>query len=117
MTIEDSRRLKRRKPDTAIQVIDCMTQLPIGYIADLSEVGMMVTSASGVRSDGLYQCEIRFLRQSGIEKSIMVGAHELWSARNAKTGEDEVGFRFIDINPGDRNWLRGWVDEPGSSYG
>ena len=117
MTIEDSRRLKRRKADASIQVVDCMTQLTIGFIADLSEVGMMLSSVNGVRSDGLYQCDIRFLKQSGIEKSILVGAHELWSSINAKTGKNEAGFRFIDINPEDRIWLRGWVNEPGSSYG
>jgi hypothetical protein len=117
MMVEDSRRLKRRKPDTSIQVVDCMTLQPIGFIADLSEVGMMVTSVRGVKSDGLYQCEIRFQPSSGIDKCILVGVHELWSANNARTGEDEAGFRFIDINPDDRLWLRAWVNEPGSSYG
>lgn len=113
---EDFRRLKRRKADTSIQVFDCMTQQPIGFIADLSEVGMMIAASRRMVPDGLYQCEIRFFKASDIDRTIHVGAHELWSETNPQSGQAEVGFRFIDISPADRAWLRAWVNEPGSRY-
>jgi c-di-GMP-binding flagellar brake protein YcgR len=113
---EDFRRLRRRKADASIQVLDCMTQQPIGFIADISEVGMMIAASRRMTPDGLYQCEIRFFNADGVDKCIHVGAHELWSDANPQTGQAEVGFRFIDISPADRSWLRAWVNEPGSRY-
>jgi len=114
--IEDFRRLKRRKADASIQVVDRMTQQVIGFISDLSEVGMMIAASRSLTPDGLYQCEIRFFKAASVDKTIHVGAHELWSETNPQTGQAEVGFRFIDISPADRSWLRAWVNEPGSRY-
>ncbi len=113
---EDFRRLKRRKASVEIRVLDCMTQQSIGHIADLSESGMMITASTVITTDGLYQFELYFGKSTPANKSIYVGAHELWSEQNAQSGQMEVGFRFIDIAPSDRAWLRTWVSEPGSRY-
>lgn len=112
---EDFRRLRRRRADVSIQVLDCMTQQSMGFIADLSEVGMMISASRRLTPDGLYQCEIRF-KAEGLDKCVHIGAHELWSDANPQTGQAEVGFRFIDISPADRAWLRAWVNAPGSRY-
>jgi hypothetical protein len=113
---EDFRRLKRRKATMEIRVLDCMTQQSIGHVADLSESGMMITSSSSITTDGLYQFELYFTQSSPANKTIRVGAHELWSEKNTQSGQMEAGFRFIDIAPSDRAWLRIWVSEPGSQY-
>lgn len=113
---EDFRRLKRRKASMEIRVLDCMTQQCIGQIADLSESGMMITANTSVTTDGLYQFELYFAKSTPANKTIHVGAHELWSEQNNQSGQMEVGFRFIDIAPSDRAWLRTWVSEPGSRY-
>ncbi len=113
---EDFRRLKRRKANAEIRVLDCMTQQLIGLVTDLSESGMMITSNSPISTDGLYQFELFFAKSTPSNKTIHVGAHELWSEQNKQSGQMEVGFRFIDIAPADRAWLRTWVSEPGSRY-
>jgi hypothetical protein len=113
---EDFRRLKRRKASAEIRVLDYMTQQIIGHVADLSESGMMITANVAIATDGLYQFELYFTKTAPVNKTILVGAHELWSEPNSQSGQMEVGFRFIDIAPLDRAWLRAWVSEPGSRY-
>jgi c-di-GMP-binding flagellar brake protein YcgR len=108
--------MRRRKADAPIQVFDCMIQQPVGSIADLSEVGMMLAATCGMRPDSLYQFEIRFFKESVIDRTIHAGAHELWSETDPHSGRTEIGFRFIDMSPADRAWLRAWVNEPGSRY-
>ncbi len=113
---EDFRRLKRRKTSAEIRVLDCMTQKVIGCVVDLSESGMMLTTISDITTDGLYQFELFFTESANDKKTIRVGAHELWSVPNNQSGQIEVGFRFIDIAPIDRAWLRVWVSEPNNRY-
>jgi hypothetical protein len=113
---KEIRRLKRRKSEQLISVIDTMTQKPMGLVADLSESGMMLISNSEITPDGLYQCELNFPRSIGILGPIKVGIHELWSETNSRNGQFVVGFRFIDITREDRIQIRDWVNEPDSQY-
>lgn len=112
---EDIRRLKRRQADNDIHVVDCMTRHTVGVVCNLSETGMMMIARLPITTDGLYQFELKFAAHA-VSHPLHVGAHELWSALNQHTGQMEVGFRFIDISPADRAWLRMWVKEPGSQY-
>lgn len=113
---EDQRRLRRRKSDSGINVMDMMTQTALGTISDLSETGMMITTPLEIYPDGLYQCEIRFPIGSGTIGSIHVGAQELWTRPDGDTGKFAVGFRFIDISRDARRRIHAWVNEPGSTY-
>ena len=113
---EEIRRLKRRKTDQLISVVDTMTQKPMGLVADLSESGMMLISNSPITQDALYQCELIFPRHLGIQAPIKAGIQELWSDSENHQGQNVVGFRFVDINNEDRMQIREWVNEPGSIY-
>jgi hypothetical protein len=113
---DDQRRLKRRKSDSGIAVLDLMTQTVLGTISDLSETGMMLSTALPIYPDGLYQCEIRFPTSSGTIGTVLVGAQELWTRPDNATGKFSVGFRFIDIGKDERRRIHAWVNEPGSTY-
>ena len=113
---EDQRRLRRRKSDSGIPVMDMMTQSPLGTISDLSETGMMISTQEAIYPDGLYQCEIRFPTSSGTIGTVLVGAQELWTRPDGATGRYAVGFRFIDIGKDERRRIHAWVNEPGSTY-
>lgn len=113
---EDQRRLKRRKIDAGIPVIDMMTQTVLGTISDLSETGMMITTQQAIYPDGLYQCEIRFPTAMGTIGAVSVGAQELWTRPDGASGRFAVGFRFVDIGKDERRRIHAWVNEPGSTY-
>jgi len=113
---EDQRRLRRRKSDSGIPVMDMMTQRALGTISDLSETGMMISTQETIYPDGLYQCEIRFPTGSGTIGTVLVGAQELWTRPDGDTGRYAVGFRFIDIGKDERRRIHAWVNEPGSTY-
>lgn len=113
---EDQRRLKRRKSDSGIPVLDLMTQTVLGTISDLSETGMMLSTKTSIYPDGLFQCEIRFPTAAGTIGTVLVGAQELWTRPDGDSGMFVVGFRFIDIGKDERRRIQAWVNEPGSTY-
>jgi len=112
----EHRRAKRRKLGYNVEVIDTMTEQSIGRIANLSETGMLTVLHSPLMNDALYQLRIRLPDSLGVERNMDVGAHELWSDEAAAPGQVWTGFRFIDIAPTDLEFIREWVEAPGSQY-
>ena len=114
--MNESRRAKRRKLGFNVEVLDTMTEQSIGRIANLSESGMLMVLHSRLTSDALYQLRLRLPDSHGVEHSMDIGAHELWSDEAAAPGQVWTGFRFIDVAPTDLEFIREWVEAPGSQY-
>jgi len=108
------RRAKRRKVDERIEVTDAMTDRVVGHLSDLSETGLLLIANQPMVSDALYQLRFRVVDGNRHERTIEVGAHELWSDAAAAPGQIWTGFRFIDLAPTDLLYIRGWVAAPGS---
>jgi hypothetical protein len=114
--MNEHRRAKRRKLGYSVEVVDTMTELSIGRIANLSESGMLLVLHQPLMNDALYQLRIRLPDNYGVEHSLEIGAHELWSDDAAAPGQVWTGFRFIDIAADDLDFIREWVEAPGSQY-
>ncbi len=114
--MNDYRRAKRRKINLNIEIFDTMTETSIGKLSNLSETGMLLIMHQPLMNDALYQLRFRLPDNSGVERSVEVGAHELWADDAAAPGQVWTGFRFIDVAPADLAFIRDWVDEPGSQY-
>lgn len=110
------RRAKRRKVEHSIEVLDVMTEQVIGHLSDLSETGMLLILSHPLVSDALYQLRFKLSDARDRERAIEVGAHELWSDQASAPGQVWTGFRFIDISGEDLNFLRAWVQAPGSQH-
>ena len=110
------RRAKRRKVGFDVDVTDTMTGEVVGKLSNLSETGMLLILGQPLTSDALYQFRFTLVDDAGQERSIELGAHELWSDEAAAPGQVWTGFRFIDVAPEDVAFIRGWVDAPGSQY-
>jgi hypothetical protein len=108
------RRAKRRKVEERIEVTDAMTDRVVGHLSDLSETGLLLIANQPMTSDALYQLRFRLVDGNRHERSIEVGAHELWSDPAAAPGQVWTGFRFIDLGPTDLLFIRNWVAAPGS---
>jgi hypothetical protein len=113
--MNDYRRAKRRKVGN-IEVTDTMTGLVIGRLSNLSETGMLLILGEPLVADALYQMRFALPNEEGDGRSVEVGAHELWNDEAAAPGQIWTGFRFIDVAPEDVNFIREWVDAPGSQY-
>jgi hypothetical protein len=114
--VNEFRRAKRRKVGYNVEVVDVMEGESIGRLGNLSESGMLVIANHRLASDALFQLRLRLPDPGGVERTIDVGAHELWSDEAAAPGHIWTGFRFIDISQDDIAFLRDWVDAPGSTY-
>jgi hypothetical protein len=114
--MSEFRRAKRRKVGYNVEILDLMTEEVIGRLSNLSETGMLVIARQRLANDALYQFRLRLPDAGGVERTVDVGAHELWADDAAAPGQIWSGFRFIDLAPNDVQFLRDWVDAPGSTY-
>jgi hypothetical protein len=114
--MSEFRRAKRRKVGYNVEVIDTMTELPVGRLSNLSETGMLMIAYHRLTSDALFQLRVRLPDANGVERTLEVGAHELWADDAAAPGQIWSGFRFIDVSQEDTAFIRDWVDAPGSTY-
>lgn len=112
----DSRRAKRRVVGQMVQVTDSMTEAVVGRIANLSHGGMLLITHLPLMDDALFQFRFSLTDVAGIERHIELGAHQLWSDSGPVPGQFWAGFRFIDVEPGDAEFLEAWVEAPGSQY-
>lgn len=114
--MSEQRRAKRRKVGHSIEVVDTMTEQVIGRVSNLSESGMMLIMPHRLTSDALYQLRMRLADHRGVEHTVEVGAHELWTDEATAPGQVWAGFRFIDVGPSDLTFIVEWVEAPGSEY-
>ena len=114
--MSEFRRAKRRKVGYNVEIFDLMTEEVIGRLSNLSETGMLVIARHRLASDALFQLRMRLPDAVGVERTVDLGAHELWSDEAAAPGQVWTGFRFIDISGDDLNFIRAWVAAPGSKH-
>ena len=114
--MSEFRRAKRRKVGHNVEVLDTMTELPVGRLSNLSETGMLMIAHHRLATDALFQFRLRLPDATGVERTLEVGAHELWADEAAAPGQIWTGFRFIDVSQDDIAFIRDWVDAPGSTY-
>lgn len=114
--MNEYRRAKRRKVEQHAEVLDTMTERVVGHLSDLSETGMLLIGTQPLLSDALYQFSFKLPDHNGRDRTLTVGAHELWTDPAAAPGQAWTGLRFIEIAPSDLSFLRAWVNAPGSEH-
>lgn len=113
--MNEYRRTRRRSVAHTISVRDAMTEEEVGRIGNLSESGLLLIGTSPMTEDALYQ--LRFTLGVGeVQRTLEIGAHQLWSDSASTPGQYWIGFRFIDIAPEAVAHVRSWIDAPGSQY-
>lgn len=115
-TPQESRRARRRKVEGTIQVIDSMTEQPIGQLGNISENGLLLIAHVPLTEDALYQVRFTLGDGYGPRLNLEVGVHLLWHQAAGSPGVSWNGFRFINILDSQLDQLRQWVDAPGASH-
>jgi hypothetical protein len=112
----DSRRARRRRVETRVDVVDVMTGELVGQVANVSENGLLMLARAPMREDCLFQ--LRFSLPSREEGYIPVdvGVHLLWSREALASGQSWVGARFLSITDESLQRLRAWIHEPDATY-
>ncbi|MFN3843974.1 MAG: PilZ domain-containing protein [Rehaibacterium terrae] len=110
------RRAKRRALGQPVTVLDTMTEAMAGRLANLSSTGMLLITHLPLMDDALFQFRFTLTEPDGHERTIELGAHQLWSDSGPVPGQFWAGFRFIDLDPEDAAFLQAWVEEPGARY-
>lgn len=104
----DSRRMPRRTVIELVDVVDTMTEEPVGHVSNLSVGGMLLIAGKRLVEDALYQ--FRFALPDGEGRTIEVGAHVLW-LDGASARQSWVGLRFLGVAPDITRRLREWIDQ------
>ena len=105
----DSRRMPRRTVGSLIDVLDTMTEQPVGHLGNLSVGGMLLIASTRLVEDALYQ--FRFDLPDGDGHAIEVGAHVLWRDDASAPGQSWVGLRFLGLAPDTTRRLREWIEQ------
>ena len=105
----DSRRMPRRTVGSLIDVLDTMTEQPVGHLGNLSVGGMLLIASTRLVEDALYQ--FRFDLPDGDGHAIEVGAHVLWRDDASAPGQSWVGMRFLGLAPDTTRRLREWIEQ------
>lgn len=103
----ESRRMPRRTVTGLIEVVDVMTEEPIGHLGNLSVGGMLLIASVPLVEDALYQ--LRFSLPDGDAQHLEVGAHVLWRDDASAPGQSWAGLRFLGLAPQATRGLREWV--------
>lgn len=112
----ESRRAKRREVGRSVEVTDAMTEAVVGRLGNLSQTGMLMIAHLPMMDDALFQLKFSLPEDGGFDREIEVGAHHLWTEPGPAPGQFWAGFRFIDMDPKDSEFLQGWVEAPGSRH-
>lgn len=96
----------RRRPDIAIDIIDCMSEMPAGKMLDISATGIRIASPAPLQPDALYQWRFAIPDTPNTER-MECGVQILWVQAQAG-GHYAVGARFIQMPPQGRERLRRW---------
>lgn len=108
----ESRNVIRRRIDTTVDVIDCMTEAPIGRMLDISATGLRIITPAQLTIDALFQWRFPLpdTLHTGIPEIIECGVQLIWSRADIST-RHVVGARFIQITPQIRERIRRWCNQ------
>ena len=105
--IHESRRMPRRDAPGLVEVSDCMTDVVVGHLGNLSAGGMLLIAGTPLAEDALYQ--LRFTLPDGSGHDLDVGAHVLWCDAASAPGQSWVGLRFLGLSAATLQRLVAWV--------
>lgn len=114
--MNEHRRAKRKRVQEQIEVLDAMTEQPVGRVGNMSETGMMMLATAPLVDDALYQLRFTLTIDRGASREVEIGAHQLWTDPTHVPGQSWSGFRFIDVSAADGEHLRAWIEQPGSQF-
>ncbi|MCJ7434362.1 MAG: PilZ domain-containing protein [Anaerolineales bacterium] len=99
----EQRKRKRRIFSYYMQVIDSVTQKPIGCLSDISTMGFMLDSAQPLPIGEHYNLRIDDLPNEVADKNFLVFmAQSKWcGADKADPRTQNVGFEIVNITPQD----------------
>lgn len=113
---DDYRRSRRRRVEGRIEVVDGMTDMPVGQLGNVSESGMLLLASAPLKDDCLYQLHFTLPDVFGRSVPFEIGVHLLWSNPAHAPGQAWMGFRFLSMDEGQVDRLREWIDAPGATY-
>ena len=108
----ESRRMPRRTVTGLIEVVDVMTEEPIGHLGNLSVGGMLLIANRSLPDDALFQLRFNLPDGVGAAQPLEVGAHVLWQDKAGAPGQSWIGMRFLGLSPEAVQRLRAWTTQP-----
>ena len=110
---DEARRAPRRTLDINVQVIDMMTDKPMGRISNISATGMLLVTHTPTNDNALYQLRFACPKGGAHEVDCEVGVNQVWQQPAETPGMYWVGAHFIAISEQDIACLQQWIDAGG----
>jgi hypothetical protein len=103
----ERRDVKRRHLFYYLRVFECGKPEPLGYLADITEDGMMLMSERALPIDRPYRLRM-VLPEGASDQEIEFAADARWCRKDVNPQFWDVGFRITDMPEAERetiNWL------------
>lgn len=96
--MQEKRKSARKKPDCTLEVFDINTQQSLGYLVDISVVGLMLMRKQALEVNAIYQLGIKLPDEINGDNIIIAGVDILWCEYTEELQQHWVGCQIIDIS-------------------
>lgn len=111
--MHNKRRARRKRIESASNVVDVVRAQVIGHLGDVSINGLMLVAAHATQSGAIHQFLLPLTGHHTPPRQIEVGVQAIWQRAGADPGRLWSGFRIIAVSSPDAAVLREWLDAPG----
>ena len=98
---QKDRKSERRSLKVYLQVIDRETDQPFGYVVDITEDGVMLTSPQAIEIGLTFQLRLKLSAEIEGSNTFDFSAISRWAGKDSETDFFNTGFQFTDLSEKD----------------
>lgn len=92
---QEQRRIERHQLSSYLQIFNCHSGRPMGYLGNISRQGMMLISDLPVMLASVYELQFKLPRADGQIELLDFTAMSHWSRPDRTSGHYESGFSIV----------------------
>lgn len=108
--MKEKRNLKRRHLIFYLRVIDTETELPIGYVVDITPEGIMLISEKEYKLGTQFKLRMDLPEDYLTTKHITFDAKVMWSQVDVNSDFFDIGLQFNELPEEDANMIQGLIN-------
>jgi len=109
--MEKDRKIKRRNLKVSLQVFDGKTDQLVGYLVDITDGGIMLTSEQLLETEVTFQLKLTLSEEIEGSKEFGFSAITKWCQKDTEFDFYNVGFQFSELTPTDEKIVKQLIDK------
>ncbi len=95
--MSENRKLKRRHLIYYLQVVDADTNNPLGFLADITEEGLMLVSEKRLPAGQKIKLKMKLPDNRFDERFLLFTAETVWCRQDVNEELYDIGFKIFDL--------------------